>query len=260
MKEIIKALKDFYANRTKQYNEQKPEKYIALERYITLNYLKKYVNKKSNVIEIGAGIRSYAVDLSKIAKNVIAVDVFEENIKRLREKDIKNLNGYVADIVDLKEFADNSFDVVFVDGVMSHLFDEKERQMAISESIRICKNDGYLIYSFVSNTGLIVRYGLLKGNIMELKNKISKDYTLSKTPEDIYATYYVDQFNEMFGNKNLKHITNVSTDGCYEILKEYTNKLTDEEFEVLKRLQLGICERKDMIGLGTQILSIYRKS
>jgi len=64
----------------------------------------------------------------------------------------------------------------------------------------------------------------------------------------------------MFGNKNLKHITNVSTDGCYEILKEYTNKLTDEEFEVLKRLQLGICERKDMIGLGTQILSIYRKS
>ena len=259
MKKRIKELENFYKSRTKQFNGDKPEKYVALERYITLKYLQKYITKDSNVIEIGAGVRNYAVELSKMAKNVTAVDVFEENIQRLKDKMLTNLTGLVSDIVDLKDIPDNTFDVVFVDGVMSHLFDEEERQNAISESIRICKKDGHLIYSFVSNTGLIVRYGLLKGNILELKSKILKDYTLSKTPEDIYATYYVDQFNQMFKRKNVKHITNVSTDGCYEMLKEYTNKLSDEEFEIIKELQLGICERKDMIGVGTQILSIYKK-
>ena len=259
MKERVKALQNFYSKRTKQYNEQEPEKYIALERYITLAYLKKFVNKKSDVIEIGAGVRNYSVDLSDIAKSVIAVDIFEENIKRLQDKQIKNLKGFVADIVDLRVFADNSFDVVFVDGVMSHLFDNKERQQAISEATRICKKDGYIIFSFVSNTGLIVRYGVLKGNMLDLKNKMTKDFTMAKKPEDIYATYYVDEFNDMFKNKNVEHITDVATDGCFEILKEYTNKITDEEFEFVKKLQLGICERKDMIGVGTQILSIYKK-
>ena len=259
MKKRIKELENFYKARTKQFNEDKPEKYVALERYITIKYLQKYITKDSNVIEIGVGVRNYAVVLSKMAKNVTAVDIFEENIQRLKDMKIKNLTGIVRDIIDLKDIPDNSFDVVFVDGVMSHLFDEGERQKAIYESIRICKKNGHLIYSFVSNTGLIVRYGLLKGNMLELSSKFLKDFTLSKTPKDIYATYYLDQFNAMFEKVKAKHITDVSTDGCYEILKEYTNKLTDEEFEAVKRLQLGICERRDMIGVGTQILSIYKK-
>ena len=50
---------------------------------------------------------------------------------------------------------------------------------------------------------------------------------MSNSPKDIYATYYADQFNQMFKKAKVKHITNVSKDGFYEVLKKYTNKLTE---------------------------------
>ena len=46
----------------------------------------------------------------------------------------------------------------------------------------------------------------------------------------------------------------------FEVLKEYTNKLGEEDFEIVKEWQLGVCERKDMQGLATHILTIYQKS
>jgi hypothetical protein len=143
---------------------------------------------------------------------------------------------------------------------MSHLFSVKDRLIAIKESIRVCKKGGYIFYNYLSNTSVLIRYGLIKNNLSKCKSKFTKNYSFNNIDEDIYSTYFIDDFNNMFKNLNVNHIVDISTDGLFEVLKEYTNKLSEEDFEIVKEWQLGVCERKDMQGLATHILTIYQKS
>ena len=78
------------------------------------------------------------------------------------------------------------------------------------------------------------------------------------TEQDIYATYFVNEFNELVP-KTLKHVTDISLDGLFEILKEYTNKLDQATFNKIKQMQLQIAERSDMIGCSSHVISVYKK-
>ena len=240
-------LSKFYKTRTK--STEVSENNVLLERFITLNYLKKYIKPSYSVIEIGAGIRAYSPKLVKLVKYVLAVDLFQENLDRLSSKKINTL---CADITDLKSIKSDSFDVVFVNGPMSHLFDDKERMQAIKESFRICKKNGVVLFNYLTNTSIIYRSGLIKGNINALK-KYDK-----RTAKDIYATYFVNDFHKLVSKTKMKHICDISLDGLFEILKDYTNKLAKTEFNTLKQMQLSIAERPDMIGCSSHVLSIYK--
>ena len=241
-------LAKFYKTRNK--SEVVSENNVKLERFITNTYLKKYITLKKSVVEIGAGIRAYSPEIVKYAKNVFAVDLFQKNLDRLNNK---NINTLCANITNLKSIKSDSFDVVFVNGPMSHLFDDKERTKAIKESFRICKKGGIVLFNYLTNTPIIYRSGLIKGNIKALK-KYDK-----RTAKDIYATYFVNDFHKLVSKTKMKHVCDVSLDGLFEILKEYTNKVSKAEFNVIKQMQLQICERTDMIGCSTHVISIYKK-
>ena len=242
------TLAKFYKIRNK--SEVVSENNVKLERFITNTYLQKYVTLKKSVVEIGAGIRAYSPEIVKYAKSVLAVDLFQNNLDRLSNK---NINTLCADITDLKSVKSGSFDVVFVNGPMSHLFYDQERIKAIKESVRICKKGGIVLFNYLTNTPIIYRSGLIKGNI----NALKKYY--KRTAKDIYATYFVNDFHKLVSKTKMKHICDVSLDGLFEILKEYTNKVSKAEFNAIKQMQLQICERADMIGCSTHVLSIYKK-
>ncbi len=245
-------LGDFYKTRKK--SARVSENNVLLERFITSNYLKKYIKPNSKVIEIGAGIRAYSPDIYKFAGSVLAVDLFQENLDRL-SKQIKanNFDTLCADVLDLKALKPSSFDVVFVNGPLSHLFDDKKRKKAISESIRICKKGSIVLFNYLTNTAVIYRSGLLKGNTKAFKNYDKQ------TPKDIYATYFVNDFHKLVPKNQMKHVTDISLDGLFEVLKEHTNKLGRSEFNAVKQMQLQICERPDMIGCASHVISVYKK-
>lgn len=247
-----KTLAEFYNMRNKA--ETITEYNVLLERFITMTYLRKYVKSTSNIIEIGAGIRSYSPELVKYSKNLLAVDLFQENLDKLQQQIKSNkFNTLCASITDLNSIETNTFDVVFVNGPMSHLFDGSERLKAIKESCRICKKGGVILFNYLTNTPIIYRSGLIKGNVNSLK-KYDK-----RTQKDIYATYFVDDFHKLALKTNMKYMYDISLDGLFEILKEYTNKLSKSEFGAIKKLQLQICERSDMIGCASHVMSVYKK-
>lgn len=258
MNNRIEELQDFYNKRDTNL-KQKLDNHVLLERYITMHYLSKYIKKNNKIIEIGAGIRNYAIELSKKAKEIVGIDLFKQNVENLNQQNITNLKAEIGDIVNLKNVEDNSFDIVLVNGPMSHLFNDKDRKNAIKETIRICKPNGYIFYNYLTNTSVLVRYGLLKNNLVKCKSKFTQNYSFKNTPSDIYSTYFINDFNALFKGYNVKHITDISTDGVFEILKEQTNNLSKEEFEIIKEWQLGVCERTDMQGLATHMLTIYQK-
>lgn len=258
MNNRIEELQDFY-NKRDTKSKQKLDNHVLLERYITMHQLNQYIKKNNRIVEIGAGIRNYSIELSKKAKEIIAIDLFEQNVKSLNEQNIANLKAEIGDVVNLKNVEDNSFDLVLVNGPMSHLFNDKDRKTAIKETIRICKPNGYILYNYLTHTSILVRYGLLKNNLVKCKSKFTKNYSFKNIPKDIYSTYFINDFKDLFKGCKVKHISDISTDGIFEILKENTNNLSKEEFDIIKDWQLGVCERPDMQGLATHMLTIYKK-
>lgn len=244
-------LADFYELRKTKSND---DKNVLLERFITNTYLKKYIKQNSSAVEIGAGIRAYTPEIAVYAKNIVAVDLFQENLDRLKER-LKRKNFYTlcGDATDLSAIKSDCFDVVFVNGPMSHLFNDNDRVRAIKEACRICKRGGVVLFNYLTNTPIIYRAGLIKGDMSALK-KYNK-----RTPHDIYATYFVDDFHRIVSKTKMRHVTDVSLDGLFEVLKEYTNKVNMADFNAIKQIQLQICERPDMIGCASHVLSIYRK-
>lgn len=245
-------LEEFYKTRSKTMRIE--ENNVLLERFITLTYLRKYINKDTIVAEIGAGVRSYSPEIVKFAKHVVATDLFPENLNRL-SKQIKNDNFETlsADILNLKSLETGSFDIVFVNGPLSHLFAENEKIQATEEACRICKKGGMVLFTYLTNTPIIYRSGLIKGN-----NDAFEKYG-KRTEKDIYATYFVNDFHKSVSKEKAEHVCDISLDGLFEILKEYTNKLGKSDFEKIKKMQLQIAERQDMIGCSSHVMSIYKK-
>lgn len=247
-----RLLEEFYKTQSKTMRIE--ENNVLLERFITLTYLKKYINKDTVVAEIGAGVRSYSPKIVKFAKHVVAIDLFPENLERL-SKQIKNGNfeTLCADILNLKSLGNGGFDIVFVNGPLSHLFDKNEKVKAIEEAYRICKKGGVLLFTYLTDTPIIYRSGLIKGN-----NDAFEKYG-KRTEKDIYATYFVNDFHKLVSKEKAEHVCDISLDGLFEILKEYTNKLDKSDLKKVKQMQLQIAERQDMIGCSSHVMSIYKK-
>lgn len=127
MNNRIEKLQDFY-NKRDTSSKQKLDNHVLLERYITMHYMDKYIKKNDKVVEIGAGIRNYSTDLTNRVKNVVAIDLFKENIDNLNKRNFTNLVAEPGDVVNLKNIDDSSFDIVIVNGPMSHLFNDKDRK------------------------------------------------------------------------------------------------------------------------------------
>lgn len=252
----LEYLTDFYKNRSNKIANL--NNHVKLERKITLKYLTDYIKENDVVVEIGAGVRAYTPELSKLNITITAVDLFDDYLKTFEK--YKNVNTIQADIVNLKQIKDESFDVVFVNGALCHLFDKNEINSAINESIRICKQGGYILYNYLNTSSYIVRYGLIKGNLTELSKSMNKNGCLIHSSADIYNSYFVDDFKALFKNKKVKFIKDISTNGPFEMLKEYTNKLNEEEYKVIESYQMAICERKDMQGLSSHTITIYQKN
>lgn len=246
-------LAKFYSTRNNSVKTL--EKHVLLERFITLSFLKKYVKPNSAIAEIGAGVRAYSPELVKFAKHVVAIDLFDENLTCL-SKQIKHNNFYTlcANATDLGVIKSDCFDVVFVNGPLSHLFNKTERNKAIAEARRICKKGGLVLFNYLTNTPIIYRAGVIKGNIGATQN-----YN-KRSEKDIYATYFVNDFHKLVSGAKLQHVCDISLDGLFEILKEYTNKLRDSDFSKIKQMQLQIATRPDMIGCASHVISVYKKN
>ncbi|WP_242838669.1 class I SAM-dependent methyltransferase [Lachnobacterium bovis] len=83
-----------------------------------MNYIHRYADKKSKVLEIGAGTGRYSITLAKEGMDVTAVELVDKNLEILREKSkgIGNIKSIQGDATKLDTLEDNCFDLTLVFG------------------------------------------------------------------------------------------------------------------------------------------------
>jgi len=115
-----------------------------------LENLLKELNKLYSLIDLGCGdgrilYALYSKGLLKNTGRIVGVDISEERMRRLKEF-CPFAEGVVADVCDLKQIPDNSFDVAISSQVIEHVPDDSRM---LKEVRRILKSNGYFYVSTV---------------------------------------------------------------------------------------------------------------
>lgn len=232
-----------------------------IEFLISKEYINKYLKSDHKILEIGAGTGRYSLYYAEQGYNVTAIEYVKHNLDILKSKitNKMNIKTEQGDIIDLSRFEDNTFDITLVLGPLYHLYDNDEISKAIEEAIRVTKKDGIIEIAYITSDGVFADWGidhLLDG----YPNAFDENFKLIRNPEEIFAPFYISEFNEMMRKYNVTFLNNVATDGIANIIPDKINNLTEEEFKIWVKYQLSICEREDLSGYSCHMLYICKKN
>ena len=233
-----------------------------LEYHTTMTYIHRYADKRSKVLEVGAGTGRYSIALAGEGMDVTAVELVESNLAVLREnsKGMGNIHSFQGDATDLSRFPDNSFDVTLFLGPMYHLYEADEVNLAIDEAIRVTKPNGVILFAFIS-VFAIMYANYFYGNWTEgQEENFTKDYQIRHFKEQLFTGYDVTEFEGLFHGKKVEWITTAGVDGLIEPIEKRPDfSMTDGEFKALAEWYLQFCEKRELLGNTNHLLYICRK-
>jgi len=261
MKKRVSMLNQFY----NQYNEDNRltnSRQGQLEFATTMHYIRKYLKKDFKIIEIGAGTGKYSISLAKEGYDVTAVELVDKNVEILKENSagIDNIKVYQADAIDLSKFEDNSFDITLVFGPLYHIYDKKDIDACINESIRITKPNGIILYAFLSVYAIMsTNYSF--GNWDEgLKENFDEDMNILHFEHQLFTGYDIVEFEKLFTRKTVKHVSTIGVDGNIESLEKIPNfKFSDESFNSYINWHINFSEKRELLGSNSHLLYICTK-
>ena len=235
-----------------------------LEYRITMNYIHKYLKAGDRVLEIGAGTGRYSIALAREGVQVSAVELVKRNLDLLKKhaEGLTNIEALQADALDLSRFQDDTFDMTLLFGPMYHLYEHADQQKAIDEAIRVTKPGGVIMAAFLSAHAIICTNYLYDWlpTVQGLKENFDSAYHVRHFKEQLFTGFDVCEFEALFRDKAVRHITTVAADNVLEIAERRKDfSMTDEDFEAFAEYQLHICEKREMLGNSSHLIYICQK-
>ena len=249
-----------YSNYEEELRFDRPSHKI--EYLTTMRYIKKYAKKGCRILEIGAATGAYSIELAKMGYNVTAIDLTQRNVDIMSEraKGIKNITCLQGDALDLSRFEDNSFDMVLNLGPMYHLYTQKDKDKAIAETLRVCKQGGVAMFAYLTHSSIVWGYGVRKGCLKDLLPCMTKGGRVKDVPAEVFSSFHVDDFHAQFANSNTTHICDVATDGIFSMMRDYIDDvMTEDNYNNLVKWHFETCERTDHQGYSSHMLYICKK-
>ena len=187
-------------------------------------------------------------------------ELVKYNLGILKSKK-SNVKAFQGTALNLKRFADASFDMTLVFGPMYHLYTFEDKVKALTEAKRVTKPGGVILVAYCMNEYSILTYGFKENHIKEsMKNgKVTESFHVHAETEDLYDYVRLEDiaaYNEAAG---LERIQIVSADGPANYMRPILNAMDDETYELFIQYHLSTCERPDLMGASAHTLDILRR-
>ncbi|MGN0627723.1 MAG: class I SAM-dependent methyltransferase [Oscillospiraceae bacterium] len=241
-----------------EYKRLSRSKAARVEFLTTVRYIEKYLKPGMKILDIGAGAGEYSLYFAEKGYEVSALELADNNIAAFRRKirPEHKIDLVQGNAVDLSHYGDGSFDMVLMLGPLYHLHRDEDRQKAISEAKRVCKNNGVLFFAFIENdmvflTEMVFTPGFIKGN--------SYDHETFKEEDFPFVFHTLDSCRRILADGGIKVLHEVASDGVSELLEDRINSLGDEEYEIYLRYHFYCCEKPEMLGRSSHLLFVGKK-
>lgn len=260
MKEKINDIAYFYENLCDENNRLYRRKVDSIEFLTTMKYLKTLCPPGARILDACAGCGVYSFPLAQLGYHVTAGDLVEYNVEQIRTKQSETplLNHiYTGSILDLSQFPDESFDVVLNFGAFYHLINEKDREKAMQESLRVLRKGGLLFLAYLNKYSNFYKYNQQwNENFHEFEEYLQMGYNQS---DSLFFGTSPEDIQQAMAKYNIAQLHNVATDGLKFVIKDSINLLSEELFERYLQLHYKMCEVKSLLGYSEHGLYIGKK-
>lgn len=252
----------------KYYNKFNEDKRLTrrhgyVEYVTSMKYIHEYLDKekKSKILDIGAGTGRYSIPLSEEGYDVTAVELVKYNLGILKSKK-SNVKAYQGNALKLSRFEDKSFDVTLLFGPMYHLCKFEDKVQALKEAKRVTTNGGIIMAAYCMNEYSILTYGFKENNIIKCidEGRITEDFHCAPTDGELYDYLRIEDIDKINEAAGLERIKIISADGPANYMRSILNKMDESTYKKFIEYHLSTCERKDLIGAGAHTLDILIKS
>jgi len=147
--------------------------------------------RKGRFLDLGTGVGTQAISLSKMGFDVTGADISEIAIDKAKKRSDK-INFVVDDILNTK-LPDDSFDFIFDRGIF-HLFDESDRPEFVKQIKRILNDNGIYFLKCMSMeeeefSGDNAPHRLSKQQIIDI---FGNDFDIEKIRPSIFEASNLD--------------------------------------------------------------------
>jgi 2-polyprenyl-3-methyl-5-hydroxy-6-metoxy-1,4-benzoquinol methylase len=253
---MFEQIKEYYEN----YDEDGRlfrDNAHKVEYLTTIRYFNRLFSPASRILDTCAGTGNYALYLAGQGHIVTACDLVAHNISILKSKPESSALAdiSVCNVLDLSQFESNSFDAVLCMGALYHVRENKVRQQAITECVRVCKPTGIVVLAYITKIGAIL------ANInADASNIDGLTKVLDDTDETTcFFCAYPGKIEETAKNCGLEKMHNISADGIIYAVDGKLNNASEDDFQKYMEYHYLTCEDESIIGASIHGLWIGRK-
>ena len=265
----ITDIRDLY-NAGWDYEDGRLERH-QLERDITWRYLDAYLPSQGRILEVGAATGRYTLELGRLGYRILAVDVAEKLVARMKERvsqaklsDV--IEVQVGDARFLEDVPENKFDAVLLMGPLYHLIKREDRIVALKRAFESLKVNGVLFSALISRYGLLS--DLLKkkpswiDNRKEVRSIIERGHRPEATPKVGFRGYYVklDEIVPLHEEVGFQTLVLAGVEPAISANDERYNSLEGDRRKSWLELLFEVSAEPSMIASSRHLLYVGRKS
>jgi SAM-dependent methyltransferase len=212
------------------------------------------------ILDIGAGTGRYSIPLSEEGYEVTAVELVRHNLGRLKKKG-SSVRAYQGNALNLKRFADGSFDLTLLFGPMYHLHEAQEKKRALLEAKRVTRVGGRILVAYVMNEFSVITYAFKERHILEAlrDGMLDESYHCTEKANPLYSMVRLEDIEALNREAGLTREKLVAADGAANYIRPFLNALTEEEFDAFYHYHLTTCERMDLMGASGHTVDILKR-
>ena len=232
-------------------------KAARVEFITTVRAIESVLRPDARILDVGAGAGEYSLHFAQKGYDVTAVELSPANITAFEKKitpehPVRLLQG---NALDLSAFADESFDVVLLMGPLYHLSSASDRDRAIAEAKRVCKQDGVIFYAFIGNDMVVLTELSYRPQFF---SENTYDHESFKVEDFPFVFFTLDQMREMLTRNSVKIQREIAADGVSELMEDMINSLSEADYTQYVRYHLYCSEKPEMLGRSSHLLFIGR--
>jgi SAM-dependent methyltransferase len=237
-------------------------------------FLEQFIAAGARVLEVGAGPGRFTIELGKLGARTTVGDLsaVQLELNRARVADAGQEHSVVArkvlDIVDLSEFAAETFDsVVAYGGPLSYVFERADD--ALGELLRVVRPGGHVLSSVMSITGATRKFlpGIVKWARERSLEEIDHVIRTGDQAGDIGAGHVCHMYRwaEFEALLRRHSCTIVAASAANFLSVNQHDALTEIEsdpvlWEKFLGWELDACRQPGALDGGTHIIAVVRRT
>ncbi|WP_346885611.1 class I SAM-dependent methyltransferase [Clostridium sp. UBA4395] len=234
-------------------------KATQVEFLTTVRQIEKHLKPGMKILDLGAGTGEYSLYFASKGFQVTAIELVEKHVMQIKEKVKGNMSIEVfqGNALDISWIKDKEYDIVLCFGPLYHLSSIEDRMKCIAEVKRVCKDDGKMLFAFISNDMVITTETMLYDEgFLEEDNYNHDTFKVVDFP---FVFHTVDQCRKLLIESDLKITSEIATDGLSELLADKINNMDEESYSKWLNYHYYCCEKPEFLGASNHLLFVAEK-